>query len=310
MAEWCHCYIALVATKMIVAISAYNRPDSLADLIDNVRHFADPEELVVFDCSPHQRLTEGLGVSLCPYSEPLRWGHLAEYFIGVMRWLQERRVDYDYLVTLHSDMLLVRSGLADYLDNEMVDSEYEAPGYLRTNEWCESRIPCLRRFHYGWKRVWGSLFKVDAPSWAYSPGQVFRQSYADKMVTFPDIDRLIKLAYRSKILGIEEVFFATLADAMGCNPLRFPEEHGCHQPILELPRLRGYLKMPTVYFVHKVSLEADDPVRLAVQDLRHGRLPKNENGVGQDSEPWPLDPAIASSGITDHLKDLYFHWLP
>jgi hypothetical protein len=85
-------------SKLVVAISAYNKPECLADLVDNVSHFTDPEEIVVFDCSREQRLTEGLdGVSRCPTSRALRWGHLVPFFAEVMWWLDERGVDYDYL---------------------------------------------------------------------------------------------------------------------------------------------------------------------------------------------------------------------
>jgi hypothetical protein len=207
-------------------------------------------------------------------------------------------------------MLLIRDGLGDYLDAQMTESDYMAPGYLRTDEWSESRISYLRRFHYGWPRIWGDLFMVDAPSWAYSPGQIFRKSFAEKARKFPNTERLLELAYRSRILGIEEVFYATLADAMSCNPLRFPEEHGCHQPIVTPSRLRGYLETPSVYFIHKVAIEESDPVRLAMREVRRGATPSNLESVDSDAAPWPLDPPVPSTTLGDRLKDLYFHFLP
>ncbi len=297
-------------SRLIVAISAYNEPARLAELVDNVRYFIDPDELIVYDCSKTGGLTTNLDVSLCPTSRPLRWGHLAPFFAETMQWLEKRDVDYDFLVTLHSDQLMIRKGLAEYLEVQMSESEYMAPGYLRTDEWCETRIPYLRRFHYGWPRIWGPLFRVDAPSWGYSPGQIFRKSYSEKASKFHNIDRLYKLAYRSKILGIEEVFFSTLADAMGCNPTRMPEEHGCHQPIVTLPRLLGYLDTPSVYFIHKLTLNESDPVRLAVAELRRGKTPSAPSGTTVDTEPWPLDEPIPTPGLIEKLKDIYFHFLP
>jgi hypothetical protein len=299
-----------LSSRVVVAISAYNEPSCLADLVENVRYFMKPNVVIVFDCSREQDLCERLDVDRCPTSRPLRWGHLAPFFVEVMQWLERRGVDYDYLVTLHSDMLLIRHGLDDYLDEQMVNSEYMAPGYLRTDDWCESRIPYLRRFHYGWRRIWGPLFGIDGPSWGYSPGQVFRREYADKLKKFPRSERLLELAYRSRILGIEEVFFATMADAMGCNPLRMPEEHGCHQPVVTLPRLKGYLETPSVYFIHKVRLSESDPVRVAMKDLRLGLMPSSFDEPETDSDPWPLDAPVPTKGIAEKLKDLYFHFLP
>jgi len=299
-----------VSSKLVVSISAYNAPASLAQLVENVFHYVDPEVIIVFDASPEQNLADGLDVVKCASSAPVRWGHLVPYFVTVMDWLRRTRQDYDYLVALHGDQLFIRPGLAEYLDGLMPDSSYMAHGFLRTDEWCESRIPPLRRFHSGWKRIWGPLFGTDAPSWAYSPGQVFRKEFIEKTTEFPNFDRIIELATKSRLLGIEELIYATLADAMGCNPLRFPEESGNHQPIVDLHRLKMYLDLPTVHMIHKIDMDPEDPVRQAVRELQHGRSAMLDELPSVEFSPWPLDPPWPSKGLSSRLKDLYFHFLP
>lgn len=299
-----------MTSRVAVSICAYNARASLVQLVDNVSHYVDPEMLVVFDASPHQRLTEGLDVDRCPTSAPLRWGHLVPYFEGVMEWLTQRHVSCDYLMTLHSDMLFIRHGIADHLDAMMVESSYAGHGYLRTDAWCESRIPCLRRFHTGWERIWGPLFGIEAPSWAYSPGQVFRHDFLQRAARFPTIERIIELGRRSRLLGIEELLYATLADAMGCNPVRFPEESGCHQPPVDLPLLKTYVGLPTVHMIHKVDMDPDHPVRHAVRRLQDGRRGDLDHIPSSEHTPWPLDPPARSSGAIARLKDVYFRFLP
>ena len=48
---------------------------------------------------------ENLPVDLCPYSKPLQHGKLSEFHYGIMRMLEEENANYDFLVTLDSDML-------------------------------------------------------------------------------------------------------------------------------------------------------------------------------------------------------------
>lgn len=299
-----------MSSKLVVSISAYNAPASLAQLVDNVSHYVDPELIIVFDASAEQNLTDGLDVVTCVSSAPVRWGHLVPYFVSVMDWLQRSSQDYDYLLALHADQLFIRPGIVDYLDSLMPDSSYMAHGYLRTDDWCESRIPPLRRFHSGWKRVWGPLFGIEAPSWAYSPGQVFRKEFIEKTTEFPNFERIIQLAIKSRLLGIEELIYATLADAMGCNPLRFPEESGCHQPIVDLQRLKMYLDVPTVHMIHKIDMDPEDPVRLAVRELQEGHPTMLDELQPVEFSTWPLDPPWPSKGLSSRLKDLYFHFLP
>ena len=45
-----------------------------------------------------------LGVDHCPYSKPLKFGKLADFHYGVMKMLEEEQYEYDFLVTLDSDM--------------------------------------------------------------------------------------------------------------------------------------------------------------------------------------------------------------
>lgn len=299
-----------VSSKLVVSISAYNAPASLAQLVENVSHYVDPETIIVFDASPEHNLAKGLDVEVLTSPPGVRWGHLVPYFVCVMDRLRRTGQDYDYLLALHGDQLFIRDGIADYLDQLMTDSSYMAHGYLRSDEWCESRIPPLRRFNYGWKRIWRPLFGTERSSWSYSPGQVFRKEFVEKTAQFPNYDRIIKLAVKSRLLGIEELIYATLADAMGCNPLRFPEESGNHQPIVDLHRLKMYLDLPTVHMIHKIDMDPEDPVRQAVRELQNGHSAMLAELAPVEFSTWPLDPPWPSKGLTSRLKDLYFHFLP
>ncbi|HUC37232.1 MAG TPA: hypothetical protein VMR97_08925 [Acidimicrobiales bacterium] len=300
-----------MTSKLVVAVLAHDSRPRLAEMVENIRHFATPEEIVVFNGGRDPQLVRGLRVGVCPYSEPLRYGNLVPFHVGVIRWLHERSCDYDFLITMDSDMLFVRTGVTEFAEHTMADSELMGVGYLRSNPWVEARMIRLRRFNAGWRRWWQPLFGTEQASWAMNPGLVFRRGFGEKALRFANLAKLLRLGRRSRVFGVEEFIYPTLADAMGCDPLRYPGESGVSTVhTVEPGDLRRYLDTESVFFLHKVAMQEDDPVRLAVNELRLGRAPELPEAPRHDVQPQDTHPLEPTVGLSQRLKDLYFRFLP
>lgn len=309
---------------------AHAHRDALEDLLDSVRTYVPGAEVVVFNGGTDPDLTAGLDVADCSYSRPLRIGNLVPFHWGVMRWLADGGVDYDFLVTVDWDVLFVRDGLAAQLERTMAESAFMGAGYLvvapEYPHW-----DCARRINYGWDRWWRPLFGTEHPSWAFNPGLAFRREYAERALRFDRLPQILARAARSRIYGIEEWVYATLAVSLECNPLRNPGSAALQNRHLSASELDRALVDPDVFVVHKIGRELDAPDRLALRSRRrNGPTPVSGAGgaeagsteAGSSCVPFgagpPLGPAAGGSGtpppwrarLREGVKDAYFRVLP
>jgi hypothetical protein len=290
-----------------VAILAHDHRSALEDLIDNVRFFVPEAEVVVFNGGADGALTAGLDVDVCPYSRPLRLGNLVRFHWGVFRWLEERRKAFDFLVVLDSDQLFVRQGFGEFLERAMATSEFMAGGYLDAapgwyREWNE-----VRRINYSWRRRWRPLYGVPYPAWGFNPGTVFRQEFMERASRFPNTQRIVELAARSRLYGIEEFVHATMAKRLGCNPLRHPGSLGLLNGYPSRETFERCLEDPNVFLLHKVHMELAAPDRRIIRDLRQGRSPDLAQLL--DTQPDQRQKSATMSfgaSARGRLKDLYF----
>lgn len=295
--------------KVLLAVLAHESRRCLADLLANARAFVDPVDIVVYNGGPHPGLLDGLDATPCPGAVRLYRGNLVPFHAAVMRFAESRGIGYDHLITLDSDMLFVKQGVAAFLDGVMGDTEFMAAGYLRSDDWCRERMPRLRRFEASWPLWWRRVFGDTPASWAHNPGMVFRRSAVQRIVAWPELDRMLRISGRSRLHGVEEFVYPTIADRLGCRPLRHPEQSGNHPEPVDIPALHEYLASPSCYWIHKVPLDIGDPVRKEVRELQEGRAPARSADPVRPSVR-PLAAPAPSSGARDRLKDLYFRLLP
>ena len=94
-------------------------------------YFHQEIEWVSFNGGNNKIFAANLGVDHCPYSKPLKFGKLAKFHYGVMKMLEEERYVYDFLVTLDSDMLMIKPGFSEFLDQTMVESAYMGANFQK-----------------------------------------------------------------------------------------------------------------------------------------------------------------------------------
>ncbi len=300
-------------TKLCFALLAHNKPDCLADLVANIRHFAPGSDIVLFNGGRDPNLADGLGIDVCPYSRPLEYERVARFHYEVMRWLAEERRTYDFLVTLDSDVLLIKPGLDAYLSRVMQDSAYMAVLFRQMPPWTPRTTG--RRFNYKWEGIWQPLFGTRYPYGAFNPGQVFRHDYAARLLQFPQLEELLTRIDQSSLRDLEEMVWATMAVTLGCKPRNFPYPVASavrylerHSP-LELQR---WVLDPNVYFVHPITMTMDAPDRRLVRELSQGRAPdyaayQAEFESYQASLPLPR--RLRTSVMTPILTTLYDAYL-
>ena len=298
-----------MAASVWIAVLAHAHREALEDLLESVRCFVPEAEMVVFNGGTDSGLTAGLDVATCPYSRPLRLGNLVPFHVGVMRWLEEAGHDYDFLVTVDWDVLFVRSGLAPHLEQTMASSAFMGAGYLVVPpiypEW-----DCARWINYGWQRWWRPLFGTELPSWAFNPGLVFRREYAQKALRFEGLPRILERAARSRIYGIEEWVYASLAVTLGCEPIRNPGSAALQNRPLTVPEIEAGLADPNVFVMHKIG-PAGAPDREALRRCRAGQGYAPDRLASAGPAPGMSSPTGSwRDRARERLKDAYFHLLP
>jgi hypothetical protein len=302
-----------VSNTLDVVVLAHDHRESLIELIDNIRFFVPEAEVVVFNGGTDRQLTHGLDVVTCPYSCPIRRGNLVPFHASVLRWIDRHRIGPDFHLVLDSDQLFMRTGFSEFLQRAMSESEFMAGGYLEVPprwypEWDE-----VRRINYSWKRRWQSLYDLPHPSWGFNPGTVFRREYVERVWRFAKTSRILKRGERSRIYGIEEFIFSTLARRLGSNPIRHPGSLGLVSGYPSPETFQRCFEDPNVFLLHKVGMEMDSPDRQIVRDVRNGRTPDfNTLGTSEVDDRRRSSAVMRSwtEGARGRLKDLYFQVLP
>src|SRR5690348_1069416 len=98
-------------SRLCLAILAHNNRPCLDDFLLNIRAFVPSAEVVLFNGGRDHSLFDGLDLEICPYSHPLEYGRgggTAPFHFQIMRWLHEEQRDYEFLITLDSDMLFIK----------------------------------------------------------------------------------------------------------------------------------------------------------------------------------------------------------
>jgi hypothetical protein len=312
-----------MTSELCLAILAHNKPECLSDLLENLRALCPEADVVLFNGGRQPLLPDGLSADdVCPYSEPLSWARNYFFQISTMRWLYQRGRRAEFLVTLDSDMLLIKPGLLEFLQRTMSGSAYMAVSFEEIPE----RTPWIvgRRFHYLWRPVWQPIFGIRLPFGCFNPGQVFRWEYVERLMRFPRYAELLARMRRSSVPQLEEVIYPTLAVTLGCAPRAYPGSGPLTHPgpaIRDLRRhspdeIRAYLHDPNVYLIHPVHMALDAPDRSFVRALWQDGQDVDESRLQAAFEayapPVPLRRELrrALSPLTSRLRNAYLQLVP
>ncbi|WP_274361652.1 RICIN domain-containing protein [Paenibacillus thermotolerans] len=212
--------------KVVFAILAHDYEDVLASQIHNIRHFNNDAEIVLFNGGKNKRFGVNMGIPICPYSRPLKYEFLGNFLFDVARWLEEIDVKYEYLVNLDHDILFVKSGFSSFLDETMAG--FDCMGWALTvshdpSEFSVFSSKAVPRMWKEWGR-WQSFFELNHFLWVFNPGQVYRRSIVQKILSRINRPVLEKLLSSTTVTAMEEMLFVTMARACGANIRGYPDD--------------------------------------------------------------------------------------
>jgi len=291
---------------IVIGLLAHNKPECLADTVASIRRYVNDPAIVLFNGGSDDRLigvAKKLGMEYCRYSRRLYHGKLIDFPIGVMRHLRDEGCRYDYLVTLDSDMLVVRDGFEEFLHREMVSSGYMGTNFHLLNSGEFHKWEIGRYFLRHW-REWQSLFGDVRPAGCFNPGQVFREDFVDRLLDFPMLNAILDKARGSRLPALEEVIYATLAVALDANPTTNPGSNAISLHIYDSRHLSTFLKDPSIFLIHKVQMDVNSPDRMFLRAVRDGCIPLDflvdHNHIKHNS---------VSTRARQIAKEVYYSWL-
>jgi hypothetical protein len=257
--------------EICFAILAHNQRACLEDLVLNLRQFAPRSDVVLYNGGRDSSLADGLDLDVCPLSHPLRYEGLAEFHLDVIRWVFEEHRRFDFLITLDSDMLLIKPGIENYLEQTMQASNYMAVEFSEIPP--DTTWTSGRRFHVKWSTIWQPIFGLRYPYGCFNPGQVFGRTYIERLMRFSKLQELRSRVERSHFPFLEEMIFPTLAVVLDCEPRRMPLPDssairflGLHSP----EEIQRYRHNPDVFLIHPVTMDVTAPEREMVRAVSRG----------------------------------------
>jgi hypothetical protein len=288
------------------AILVHTNRDCVRDLVENLRTFAPGSRLVLFNGGSDPGLAHGLGVPVCPASGPTRWGWGNLRLLDTLEWVVQTGVDFDYLVNVEGDMLLVKPGFDAWLPRALAGYGYMAVQLRRLDRAADWVV--AQRFLPKWPRVWQPLFGIDAPYGCFMPGQVFSADCVRRMTAHPRLSAIRDAVVRSSVPSLEEVLYPTLAASTGVRMRPAPSAHEqalrYRTPHREA-ELRSYVADPDVFLIHPVGMHLDSPDRrfLTGRDGSVQGAEADERWAG-----WP-PPAAPRPRYRDALTRLRSAWI-
>lgn len=254
-----------------VAILAHNNRPMLDESVRTVRKLEPDASVVVFNGGGDRLDTTGLDADVCPASRRLRYTNLGPFQAEVMRWLVSADRVPRFLVTMDSDALQIRGGLAESLPRRMPDSAYMGVRFHRgLPGWKDT--PLVRRARWKWQEGWARLLESEEVYHSFNAVQVYGAEYVERLARLPQLDEIIARSEVSRLRGLEEMIYPTLAVAMGCRPVQNPGGRAVQLRWHGAAELLGYLDDEDVHWVHRVSMDADASDRRLLKDAEAGTL--------------------------------------
>lgn len=252
-------------SKVLFALLVHEDEEVLAAQLENIKQFNKSAEIVLYNGGTDGSFGERFQLSICPYSRPLKWGFLAPYLWDVMRWLEELRVPYDYLVNLDSDMLFIKHGFAEYLDQKMKNADCMGWHLKKaTPKFKHSGNYVIRSMWKKWE-IWQPFFHTSYFLRYFNPGQVYRHSIVRRMLSSVHIQQVEHLFQQAPVFALEEMFFVTLSSACGGRVKEYPRD---------AKRRRKYFAVRGSKAISSVELEKArwDPHYYWVHPVKGSRL--------------------------------------
>jgi len=251
-------YRRLARKKLIIALLAHQDEAALAAQIANIRYFVPEAGIILYNGGANRDFAKQLRVFHFPLSHPLRYGHLTPYLWEIMQWLEEIGAEYEYVMNVDHDVLFFKHGFKSFLDEVMDQSD--CMGWrLHTSEDNPDSLP-IRNMFKEWPR-WQPVFGQDSFISYFNPGQIYKRDIVKRMLAHADSVVVEQLLERSEAFALEEVFFATMAQACGGRVSEYPEGSLYNDLVhwggdVTFASVLPYKDNPHYYWVHPVKGKA------------------------------------------------------
>lgn len=244
--------------KTYFAILAHINEEALAAQVRNIRHFNPDAGIIVYNGGTDAEFAQQLNILRFPGSHPIRYGNLTPYFWETMKWLEESHVEYDYLINLDHDVLFVKPGFQDCLDELMED--YDVMGWDMVTSFSPSdtNLSCCRDMWREWER-WSPFFKTDYFVRYLNSTQVYRHGIVRRMLEAADHPAVEDRIGNSNVFALEEMFFVTYALSLGARIREYPREENWESAArfghrqISLEEARWVKRQPYYYWIHPVK---------------------------------------------------------
>jgi hypothetical protein len=240
-------------------ILAHENEEALAAQIENIRKFNPNCHITVYNGGSNSRFAQTLNVEICPYSRPVAYGNLTHYLLDVMKWLEECGMEYDYLVNLDHDVLFIKEGFGQFVEESMRGYDCMGVHFLVQNtphDYPEFG-PGLQMWRE-WHR-WQPFFQTEYFLRFFNPGQIYRPQIIKRMLAAIDMEQLENLLSSNQVFALEEMFFPTLAVKCGAKIRGYPWDY---EESLEFVRHQGNItaiqvhnawKKQNYFWIHPVK---------------------------------------------------------
>lgn len=252
-------------SNICFAILVHENRNLIKQLIENVQYFCPNSKIVLYNGGNDPTLCEGLGVPVCPTSRKLKYGWTTIYFLETMEWLEELGIQYEYFINIDSDALFIRKGYEEFIQTEMVDTDYMAVNLrIAEEDW-----PIGKELKKDIDR-WKELFIVNPFYGIFNVGQVFSRSFV-KALLEPELKQRLKNALlETRSFGTDEILFVNMAKELGFRTKKYPITAGKirYRPYFTLVEMIHCLNnRRNVFLCHPVIRDENDPVRKLINHI-------------------------------------------
>lgn len=257
--------------KNIFAVLVHEHPDSVINLIHNLRLSDPTSDIILYDGSGCDCIVNcgvnwtAMDVELVNSPSRLRWGELHEFAIATIEHLGTRR--YDIITFVDSDQLMLRRNYSEFLASQ-IHSDF---GVL-TTEVCrqgpDSPLLAVRELHsewYIWQRYLGRFANADEAfvRSTFWPGTVVSADAARDIAREFRTPLLQETLARSRAWATEECLIPTISYLLGYKELLNPcNRRWCKfRTPWSTADIDEAFAAPEAFYVHPVSTDPQDELR-------------------------------------------------
>ena len=288
------------ATTCFVIISG-ETDSCFEDLVLSIRTFCQGADIAWYNSG--KRGETPAGIQRVEPSRPLTYRKATPAFFDVFEWAA--RQDYDQIVNVETDLAFIRPGFLGFVESQMRDADYLAPG-LRRDIPRVSLWPPFRSLA-GERAELTDILDIKHLNRCFNPVQVFGRRYLSAVVSSDNYRRVRAFVERNqqpeRSWTLQEVLLPSLADSVGVRSRAYPEHMSSFnrfRPYQSMVDLKAALSRTDTYFLHPIRRSGEDPVRRYVR-----RAVRESAAMPTGHNPWAtglgLDEPLSSgpSGRSD-----------